>query len=99
MEVTLWCTDTFTGALLTPAADAVTTACPTREAGLHVTKVESQMPAQISPLGETVTRAGFDVLKVNVVVTGPPAELSAFGARGVDTSPATRETSVCDTVT
>lgn len=74
MEVTLGWTDTVTGALLTPAAVAVTVAVPVSglpdaSFPLQTTNVESQTPPHICPEGFTVTRLGFEELKVNTVGT------------------------------
>jgi hypothetical protein len=96
MDVTLWCTDTVMGALLMPAAVAVTVAVPVRAAPdgafpLQTTKVESHTPPQTTPEGEIVTRFGFVELKVNVVATGWAAEFSAV-TESCATCPETTET-------
>jgi hypothetical protein len=57
---------------------------------LHTTKVESQTPPQTFPEGEMVAIFVFDELKVNVAITGVPAEFTAEGETDT-TCPATRE--------
>jgi hypothetical protein len=95
MEVTTACTATWTGALVTPAAEAVIVAVPAiglpcESVPLHTTKVESHTPPQTSPPGETVATAVFEELNVKVVVTDVPEEFVAAGVSWT-TCPATSE--------
>jgi hypothetical protein len=103
IEVTTGWTTTWMGALVTPAAEAVTVAVPAialpcASLPLHTTKVESQTPPQTSPLGETVATEVLVELKVKVVVTGEPPEFVAAKVSWT-TCPATNEGDDTDRVT
>src|SRR5260370_28718520 len=68
MEVTEGCTETWTGALLTPWALAVITAIPViglpeESAPLQTMKNESQTPPQTSPPGQNIATLVLDELK------------------------------------
>src|SRR5579864_2851933 len=94
-EVIDGCTATMTGPLVTPAAVAVTMAVPLMgfpwaSEPLHITKAESQTPAQTFPCGEIVAMLVFVELKVNVVATLLLSEFTA-DALIATTSPATME--------
>src|SRR5579872_2045165 len=94
---------TCSGLLLMPCALAVTPTEPC--SGLpvagsrpwQITNSESQTPAQIRPAGEMVASLVFEELKVNVVETPPPAELTAE-AETVAVSPAFSESEVGEIV-
>src|SRR5262249_3783227 len=95
IEETCRCTETVIGVLLTPFAVAVMVALPVsglppESVPLQTTNDASQTPAQTRPLVETVTRLGFDEVKVTVAITELLAEFSA-AALSWPVSPETSE--------
>src|SRR5262249_29238073 len=103
MEETGRCTEIGTGVLLTPFAVAVMVALPVsglppESVPLHTTNDASQTPAQTRPPVETVTRFGFEELKVKVAITEPLEEFNA-AVLSCAVSPDTSETEAGATVT
>src|SRR5436305_2212308 len=104
IAVTSGCTATGTGLLVTPPPATVMLAVPLigtlpAPRPLQLIKVESQTPPQTSPVGETVTTAVLEDVKVNEETeTGLPAEFVAVTESWV-TAPELTETEVGATVT